>query len=177
MMTIQIRLYEELNRVLKPAEKKRPFWKEIPAGTSLGQLIAALGLSHDEVDLGLVNSRPAGFHQIMREQDRVSLFPEFESFNIGDLSSQESGPLRRTRFVIPPELSVLGERLWLMGYDSTLTQNSSLEELIAISRVEKRILLTRNPEIAAISELDRCLCLHSNRPDAQMEEVIQRLQL
>ena len=140
MMILRIRLYEELNRVLDPGEKKRPFWKRFQSGASLGQLIASIGLDQSEVDLALINSKLAGFWQVLRDGDRISLYPEFESFDIRDLALQESGPLRRTRLVAAPELSLLGGRLQQMGFDCKLIQDLSLDELIEIGKQEKRIL-------------------------------------
>ncbi len=178
VMIIQIRLYEELNRILNPKKKKRPFWESMPQGTSLGQLIASLGLDKEEVDLGLVNSKPAGFRQVLRDRDRVSLYPEFESFDIRDLAFQESGPLRRARFVAPPELSLLVERLRQMGYDCrVLSGDSGSSERIEACRDEKRVLLIRDRDRALCRSLDRCLCLRSRRAADQVGEVLEGLQL
>jgi hypothetical protein len=176
-ITIELRLYEELNRVLPQAERKRTILRALPAGTDLGGLIDSLGLDREEVDLGLVNAEPAPFHRILADRDRVSLYPEFESLNIEGLCALRDRPLRRTRFVLEPSLGELARLLKEMGYDCRCPRGASPELLASISLGEKRILLTKNPDMAVRFALDRCFCLASDTPLEQLREVMGRFQL
>lgn len=177
MISVILRLYEELNRVLPQEEQKRTIVRTVPAGTDLGGLIDILGLDRQEVDLGLINSEPAAFCRVLAHQDRVSLYPEFESLNLEDASLLRERPLRRTRFVLEPSLVDLARLLRDRGYDCRCPRQAPPSRLAEISREEKRILLTKDPDLAERSSLDRCFCLTSDTPQEQLEEVIQRFQL
>lgn len=177
MISVILRLYEELNRVLPQGEQKRTIVRTVPAGTDLGGLIDILGLDRQEVDLGLINSEPAAFCRILVHQDRVSLYPEFESLNIEGASPLRQRPLRRTRFVLEPSLADLARLLRDRGYDCRCPHQAPPSHLAEISREGKRILLTRDPDLAERSSLERCCCLTAQSPQEQLEEVIKRFQL
>jgi len=176
-ITVELRLYEELNRVLPEAERKRTILRTLPAGTNVGRLIDFLGLDREEVDLGLVNAEPAPFSRMLADQDRVSLYPEFESLNIEDVSPLREKPLRRTRFVLDPSLAELARLLGDLGYDCRCPGEASPELLAAMSRQEKRILLTRNADMMERFALERCYCLESDAAPQQLREVMHRFQL
>jgi len=176
-ISLTIRLYEELNRLLPAAEQKRAFSRELPSGVSLGSLIDALGLDRNEIDLALINSRTASFSDTLSHGDRISLYPVFESFDIRTATALPDRPLRLIRFVMGAELSALAGLLEGLGYDCLCPDSDSLEELARISREEKRILLTRRQNAAEDFRLDHCFRLTSANPDQQLSEVADRFQL
>lgn len=49
--------------------------KEYPAGTVLGDVVASLGISAEEIGMALVNGRHAARDQPLAEGDHLSLFP------------------------------------------------------------------------------------------------------
>lgn len=177
MMTISVRLYEELNRVLPEFERKRPVLRVLPAGSSLLNLLAVLGLNPEEVDLALINSRSAPFLHPLDDQDRISLFPEFESLDIRGVSALRDRPLRTPKFVAERTLTALADLLKDRGYDCSCPPQASTEDLARISAGEKRILLTTNPDLAGDHDLDRCSCVHSREPEEQLRDVMTRFQL
>ena len=76
------RFYEELNEFL-PSEKRKKFFAYTFNGTpSVKDAIEANGIPHAEVDLILVNSVSVGFSYNLRDGDRVSVYPVFETFDI-----------------------------------------------------------------------------------------------
>ena len=174
---IQVRLYEELNRVLLEKQINRSDARVLPAGSRLGDLLNLLGLKREEVDLALVNSRSASFHMQLEDQDRVSLYPEFESFDIQGVSALRDKPLRFPRFVAEVCLSSLAILLQEEGFSCTCPARSSDEDLVRISEQEKRIILTTDPGLAGASDLDRCFCLRASKPEEQLQEVLHRFQL
>lgn len=176
-ITIELRLYEELNRALPESERKRTILRSVPAGTDLGGLVDRLGLEREEIDLGLINAEPASFDRVLADQDRISLYPEFESLNIEGASPLRAQPLRRTRFVLDPALGELARLLHDKGYDCRCPRGAPPKLLARISLEEKRILLTKDPEMADRFALERSFCLGSDAPREQLGEVVRRFQL
>jgi uncharacterized protein with PIN domain len=64
-----------------------------------------------------------------------------------------------------------------MGYDCICPDRASEPDLARMSRQEKRIVLTRNPDMASSYALDRCVHVQAARPEDQLEEVLDRFQL
>jgi hypothetical protein len=176
-ITIQVRLYEELKRVLPGRQRKSTVAMVLPAGSRLGDLLDLLGLKPEEVDLALVNSRSASFQTALKDQDRVSLYPEFESFDIQGVSDLRDRPLRVTKFVAESSLSGLADLLKVEGFSCTCQPQASDEALVRISEQEKRIILTTDPGLAMGFKPDRCFCLKASKPEEQLQEVLLRFQL
>ena len=177
MITVSIRLYEELNRVLPQAERKKAIIRSVPQGSTLSRLLPILGLCPEDIDLALVNSRSVSLDHVLRSQDRVSLYPEFESLDIRGVSAVRDIPLRTPRFAAQSSLSGLARLLRNMGYDCICPDRALEADLARMSRQEKRIVLTRNPDMASSYALDRCVHVQSTRPEGQLEEVVHRFQL
>lgn len=177
MITIHVRLYEELNRVLPYIERKTTVARRLFPGAKVDDLLEVMGLRQAEIDLVLVNSQSVDFAYLLRDQDMVSLYPEFESLDIHSLSVLPERPLRNLRFIAQGNLSSLANLLGQRGYDCLCPAQASGNALARISKQEKRILLTRNPSLAETHDLDRCFCLQSGEPAEQLKEVKRRFQL
>ncbi len=54
-------------------------------GIILKDAIESLGVPHTAVDLVLVNSIPAGLKHKIGQDDYISVYPEFETFDISEL--------------------------------------------------------------------------------------------
>jgi hypothetical protein len=148
-----LRFYEELNRFLPRADRKKNLGAVLPHRTSVGNAIRRLGVPLDEVDLILVNGEPAGFDRPLGGGDRVSVYPEFERLDVGPLTRLPGRPLRRPRFIASePDLASLAARLQEMGYDVRFDPSLSVEELTGATRHDRRILLTSAPDLPAGAE-------------------------
>ena len=176
-ITVHIRLYEELNRILPDSEHKRTVTRILPAGSRLSDLLDVLALESDEVDLALVNSISVPLDHPLDDEDRVSLYPEFESLDIRGASALRDTPLRTPKFVAERGLTALADLLEDKGYDCTCPLQALAEDLVRISARGKRILLTTNPDLAKTHDLDRCFCLPAEPPEEQLQEVMTRFQL
>jgi hypothetical protein len=177
MLTVHVRLYEELNHVLPPSERKRIVTRTLPRGSRLSRLLDALGISSEAIDLALVNSRSVSLQHELQDQDLVSLYPEFESFDIRGLTAVRDIPIRNPGFIAEKALSDVACLLRNKGYDCICLDGASSSELARRSLDEKRILLTTDPDLARVYNLDRCFCLRSRLPEEQLEEVVYRFQL
>ena len=117
------RFYAELNDFVAPARRSGPFECDVPPAASAKHMIEALGVPHTEVELVLVNGETVGFEHPLRDGDRVSVYPQFEAFDVSPLLRVREHALRETRFVADAHLGGLARLLRLLGFD-TLFDNA-----------------------------------------------------
>ena len=85
-------------------------------------MIEALGVPHTEVELILVNGESVGFDRLLRDGDRVAVYPRFESLDITPLLRVRERPLRVTRFVADAHLGGLAQHAAHGGLRHALSQ-------------------------------------------------------
>ena len=137
---VVLRFYEELNDFIPLERRKRGFLCPIKRGFTVGDLLKMQDIPLDLVDLVLVNGKSAAFSHPVSDGDHISVYPVFESFDIAPVSLARPEPLRRTRFVAGSGLKRLCELLRLMGFDTRIEENLTLDELVAVAEQEHRIL-------------------------------------
>ena len=174
---VEVRCYEELNDFLPPESRKRTFPASFTHGDTVKALIEALGIPHTEVDLVLLNGESVGFDHTLREADRLSVYPVFESLDISGLTRVRPGGLRRTRFVLDVHLGRLAKLLRMLGFDASYSNNLDDGSLSRISASERRILLTRDRELLKRSAVSHGYCVRSTQALEQLREVIARFDL
>lgn len=91
--TAYFRLYEELNDYLPAKKKKRTFSLSLQGPTTVKEAICSLGVPPEEVDLVLANGESVPFNHIIYEGDRISIYPIFESLDIGNVTKLRDKPL------------------------------------------------------------------------------------
>ena len=79
------RFYAELNDFLPPDRRQRTFVHCFFTTASVKDMIESLGIPHPEVDLILANGQSVDFSYLVRPDDRVSVYPVFESIDITPL--------------------------------------------------------------------------------------------
>src|SRR5690606_34166585 len=153
MVTATFRFYEELNNFLAPERRRRPFSRHCARAATTKHMIEALGVPHTEVELVLVNGESVGFDRLLREGDRVAVYPKFEALDVSELLRVRTRPLRTMRFVADAHLGGLARMLRMAGFD-TLYDNSFQDgEIAALSVDEQRIVLTRDRELLKRREI------------------------
>lgn len=177
MHTVTIRFYEELNDFLPNTMQKRDVECTFPEKRSVKDLVESFGVPHTEVDLILVNGSSEGFDCLVRDGDRISVYPVFESFAIDSVTRLRRKPLRDPRFVCDIHLGKLARRLRLLGFDTLFPEHTEDATLVHISRCEKRILLTRDRRLLMRNTVTRGMCIRSTDPEVQVEEVLDRFDL
>ncbi len=177
MYRVSIRFYEELNFFLPEEERQRDISVEFPGKRSVKDLIESLGVPHVEVDLILSNGSPVSFDYLVQDDDRISVYPEFERLDITNVTPLKDRPLRRTRFVVDVHLHTLARKLRMLGFDTDYKKYRDDHELAAISEKEKRILLTRDRQLLMRKNVSRGLYVRNTDPDLQVKEVVRRLDL
>jgi uncharacterized protein with PIN domain len=171
------RFYAELNDFL-PAPRKQTAFAHIFAGrVSVKDMIESLGVPHTEVDLILVDGRSVDFSYLVRDDDRISVYPVFESIDIAPLVRVRPQPLREPRFVLDTHLGQLATYLRMLGFDTLYQNDQPDEELAHLSSQEGRILLTRDRGLLKRSIVTHGYCVRETNPRHQLVEVLRRFDL
>jgi len=175
--TAHFRFYEELNDFLPADKKKIEFPYRFEGKPSIKDAIEAIGIPHTEVELILANGKSVGFDYHLRDGDRISVYPVFESFNISPIVLLRNKPLRKTAFVVDVHLGKLARLLRMLGFDTLYRNDYSDNEIIRISVNENRIILTRDRGILKHSSVTHGYCIRSIKPVEQTREVLHRFDL
>jgi uncharacterized protein with PIN domain len=171
------RLYEELNDFLPRERRRRAFDYRCARAATVKNAIEALGVPHTEVELILVNGESVDFSHLIRDGDRISVYPMFEAFDVGPLLRVRERPLRRPRFVADAHLGGLARLLRMLGFDTLFRNDLEDREIRAISRCDGRVVLTRDRELLKCRSITHGCFVHALRPREQLREVVERLQL
>jgi uncharacterized protein with PIN domain len=174
---VDVRFYAELNDFLAPWRRggATPYAFEVSG--SVKDMIETLGVPHTEVDLILVNGEPEDFTYRLRNGDRISVYPVFESIDISSLVRCRPLPLRESRFVADTHLGRLVRHLRMLGFDTEYREDTQDEELATISFQERRILLTRDRALLKRNVVTRGYCVRATDSREQLREVLQRFDL
>jgi hypothetical protein len=171
------RFYEELNDFLPPDRRKIAFDYTFNGTSSVKDCIEAIGVPHPEVDLILVDDVSVGFDHLLNGGERVAVYPMFERVDITPLTRLRPNPLREPRFVLDVHLGKLARYLRLLGFDTIYDRDYVDATIAAISRRERRILLTRDKGLLKRSEVTRGYWLRNIQPRLQIAEVVDAFDL
>lgn len=177
MVTATFRFYEELNDFLAPERRRGEFRVPCARAATTKHMIEALGVPHTEVELILVNGESVGFDRLLRDGDRVAVYPRFEAFDITPLLRVREWPLRVTRFVADAHLGGLAHLLRMAGFDTLYDNNYQDSEIADIAIREARIVLTRDRELLKMRRLTHGCYVHTLKPEQQFREIVTRLDL
>ena len=175
--TAELRFYEELNDFLPEERRKRPVAVEVDRARSVKDAIESLGVPHTEVDLVLVDGRSVDFGHTLRGGERVAVYPMFEALDISPLVRLRPRALREPRFVADTHLGKLARHLRMAGFDTLYGNDWEDERIVAVSRAERRTILTRDRAMLRRREVERGYCVRAVESEAQLGEVVGRLQL
>ena len=174
---VSFRFYAELNDFL-PQERTKveiPIRFHVPP--TVKDAIEGLGVPHVEVDLIIVNGVSVGFDHRLTDGDRVSVYPVFESLDIGPVVRLREAPLRETAFVVDVHLRRLARFLRLLGFDALHSNDFDDAQLVEISAGEGRILLTRDRQLLKHGRVTHGYWVRSTDPVEQAREVVRRFDL
>jgi hypothetical protein len=177
MATATFRFYEELNDFLAPERRKREFAAPCARAATAKHMIEALGVPHTEVELILVNGESVGFDHVLRDGDRVAVYPKFEAVDITPLLRVREHPLRSLRFVADAHLGGLAHLLRMTGFDTLYDNHFRDDAIEAIAAREGRIVLTRDRELLKRRWITHGCYVRALRSAEQLREVFARLDL
>ena len=171
------RFYEELNDFFSANKRKEEFIRKFEGNPSVKDIIEAIGVPHVEIDLIMVNGVSVDFKYILQNDDKVSVYPVFETLNIEGVTHLRSKPLRETKFILDVHLGKLAKYLRMLGFDSLYRKDNDDPEIIGISLAEHRIILTRDIGLLKIKTVTHAYFLRSQDPKEQIEEVLKYFDL
>jgi len=174
---VLVRCYAELNDCLSEELRQRDFSISLSDAESVGGLIANLRIPTAAVEVILVNGSAGGLERSLRDGDRVSLYPMFESLDVTPLLRLRPQPLRRLRFVADAHLGRLARYLRLLGFDTLFENDPGDAELARVSSQEGRILLSRDRRLLERRVVTHGLWIPSVRPREQLVYLVDRLDL
>lgn len=177
MVTATFRFYEELNDFLAPGRRRREFSAVCARAATAKHMIEALGVPHTEVELILVNGESVGFGRLLRDGDRVAVYPRFEALDITPLLRVREWPLRVTRFVADAHLGGLARLLRMAGFDTLYRNDYEDSEIADVASREGRIVLTRDRELLKLRGITHGCYIHALKPPQQFRELLDRLDL
>jgi len=171
------RFYEELNDFLPPCRRKVLLPYSFTGKQQVKDAIESFGIPHVEVDLILVNGKSVDFSYIIKDGDRISVYPVFESIDISKVTHLREKPLREIKFVLDVHLGKLARYLRLCGFDTLYEKDYTDDEIITISSLQKRIILTRDKKLLNNRKVTHGIWIRSQYPESQLKEVFDRLDL
>ena len=93
-MSVDLRVYAELNDFVKPDEQYMVLRRPFRPHQTVKDVVEAAGIPHTEVDLVLVNGESVDFDHRPRHGDRITAYPVFETLDIARVTRVRPGPLR-----------------------------------------------------------------------------------
>ena len=177
MATAEFRFYEELNDFLSPDKRKRTFTHPCAERATVKNAIESLGVPHTEVEVILINDRSVDFSYLIREGDRVAVYPQFESIDVTPLLRIREKPLRQPRFIADAHLGGLAKYLRLLGFDTLYRNDIHDGEVAQIAASDRRIVLTRDRDLLMHRTITHGCYVRAMKPLRQLEEVLTRLDL
>ena len=183
---VQVRFYQELGDFLAPQRRGREFEVAVNDGTTTKALVEHCGVPHGEVDLLLVDGESVDFACKLRDGQRVSVYPVFESFDISALTRVRPAPLRVVRFLVDANLAKLASLLRMCGLDATdasmLCRTACGAEhedarLVTAALREQRIILTRDRRLLERKAVTHGCFVRSQDPEQQLLFVLRRFDL
>ena len=176
-MRAWFRFYAELNDHLPAEDQYQTLEKVFLVSGSVKDMIESFGVPHTEVELILVNSESAEFGRLIRDDDRVAVYPVFESIDVQPELRVRPAPLRDLKFVLDVHLGKLAGYLRMLGFDALYENRADDPELVRIASEQQRILLTRDRGLLMHSAVTRGYWLRQTDSRRQAAEIIRRFDL
>lgn len=177
MKKIHLRFYEELNDFLPKEKQKAKFSHAFIDRNSVKDVIESFGIPHTEVDLILINGKSVGFDYLINDGDEISIYPVFESFDISDVQHLRPKPLRNPKFIADVHLGKLTRYIRMIGFDVIYKNSYTDDEIVKLSKNEKRTILTRDVGILKRNEVTHGYFVRNTKVKKQVIEVIKRFDL
>ena len=175
MPKASLRFYNELNEILPENRRSSYIEAEFTEKRSVKDMIEALGVPHTEIDVILANGRSVDFGYILKDGDRICVYPVCETPDISDVIHLKPIPGCRSRFVADINIRDIVRYMRALGLDVYFNPSSSARDIIGISKKEDRIILTRSKKLLKHNDAVLGILLRRGPLEEQVRDVIQRL--
>jgi len=176
-MQAYFRFYGELNDFLPRPLRQRTLVCRFDGRAAVKDLVEAQGVPHPEVDVLLANGDPVSFSYLVRDGDRIAVYPAFRTLPPGAVTRVGPPAAPAPRFVVDGHLGRLAAYLRLLGFDTAWRNDASDHELAEASALDDRTLLTRDVGLLKHSRVARGYFVRETLPGRQLREVVQRFDL
>jgi uncharacterized protein len=177
MAQARFRFVGELNDHLPRERRDRWFDHVVSGAPSLKDTIEALGVPHPEVDVILVDGRPAPFQAALVDGAEIEVIPSGIRTDVERALRLSPEPQIVARFVLDGHLGGLAALLRMLGFDTWWTGQANDEELAARSAEEDRTLLTRDRGLLKRAIVRRGRFVRALHPMEQAKEIVERFDL
>jgi uncharacterized protein with PIN domain len=124
-----------------------------------------------------VNGNSVDFNYILQDQDRVSVYPVFESFNIANVTRLRKIPLRRNKFIADINLGDIVKYMRVLGLDLYYDPLLSTREIIEISKRENRVILTKSRKLLKYKEVSHGIFIRPGTTKEQIRRILDYLDI
>ena len=176
-MRASFRFYGALNDFLPAAHRQATLVYGFERSASVKDFIETLRVPHPEIDRILVNGTFVDFAYIVRDGDRVAVYPPFRLLDCGEIGRLGPAPQADPRFVADVHLGRLTAYLRLAGFDTSYRNNYSDRELVEITVAEDRTVLTRDVGVLKHGKVIRGYFVRETESGRQLIEVLRRFDL
>jgi hypothetical protein len=177
MPTATFRFYEELNDFLPNNRKKVDFIATFNKRKSIKDIFEEFRIPSTKVDLVLINGKSVDFNHMIKDGDRLSVYPVFESFNIQNVTQLRKVPLRRIQFIADTDLKNIVKPMRELGFDIVFNGSYTTQAIVEKSRRENRIILTTRKELKRSKSVTHCILMRPGSTKKQIKYVMQYLDL
>ena len=177
MVTAHFRFYAGLNDFLAPHRRHREFACACARAATAKHMIEALGVPHTEVTILLVNGESCGFDRLLRDGDRVAVYPAFKTLDVRPLQRLAALPAGPLRFAADVHLGGLARMLRMAGFDTLYDQHADDPDLAALAAREARIVLTRDRDLLKRRNVAHGCYVRALKAADQLKEIVERLDL
>jgi hypothetical protein len=174
---VYVRFYAELNDHLPRDQRQKAQEKSFLVPGTVKDIIESLGVPHTEVELIVVNGESVPFSYVVRNGDRIAVYPIFESFDVTAELRVRPQVLRETKFILDVHLGKLAAYLRMLGFDTVYGNGFGDAELVRISSEQHRILLTRDRGLLKYRAVTHGHLLRETDSRRQLAEIMTRFDL
>jgi uncharacterized protein with PIN domain len=174
MNQVTFRCYGPLNDFLSPERQHVSFILPFAGRRSVKDAIESIGVPHPEIQLIVVNGKPASFDFTIQEGDRIAVFPTFYAIDLSGTPHAQPNLPETIRFVLDGHLAKLAKRLRLLGLDAACPAGADDDTLATLANLEARVLLTRDRQLLKRSAVTYGYFVRDTRPQRQIVEVLRR---
>jgi uncharacterized protein with PIN domain len=172
---VRLKFHDDLTFFLRPKTRSEVIERNLDEKTSVKDVIESCGVPHPEVDLILVDRKPADFsYPIVKDAD-IDLYPVQPECLLFTAKRLQVRSIKR--FVADGHLGKLARNLRLLGFDVAYDREARDQQLLSVMERENRALLTRDRHLLMHSIVRHGYCPRSQNGDDQTIEVIRRFHL
>ena len=169
--------FKELNDFLPKDNQNKKFEYTFINKPSIKDTIQAIGVPHVEVDIILVNGKSVDLDYLVGGGEDIQVFPGTNQFQEKNVINHLPEYPEKPKFIVDVNLGKVVPKLRLLGFDTSFRNDYEDHQIVEISNIENRIILTRNIGILKYNAVKFGYWVRNIKPHLQVEEVIRKFNL